>query len=55
MRFKAEVIKVEAKKTASLDREIRITLTTEDPESLKLQDAISNYIVEVNAEREVTR
>lgn len=49
--FEAEVIEVKARKTASLDKEIRITLITNSEEALKLQDAIANYSIKISAEK----
>lgn len=48
--FNAEVIEVKARKTASGDKEVRITLVTDESKALELQQAISNYAVSVKME-----
>lgn len=52
MNFQAELKKVEAKKTASLDIEYKITMVTNNPEVLSLgaMSAETLLNVEINAE-----
>lgn len=47
MKFKAEVIEVRAKKLASLDKEFKVILVTNDPIVLGLQEHISENIIEI--------
>lgn len=48
MNFQAEVIEVKVRKTASIDKEIKITLITDNIESLKLQKYIAESTVEID-------
>lgn len=47
MRFLAEITKVEARKTASLDKLIKITIETDNAEALELQNYIASEPVEL--------
>lgn len=42
MTFEAEIVEVRAKKTASVDKEIKIVLVTDKEEALELQKYIAN-------------
>lgn len=50
LKFKAEVIKVESKKTASLDISYRIVLQTDDPKVLSLGTLQADDILTVEVE-----
>lgn len=45
--FEAEIIEVKAKKVVSGDKEFRITLVTDNPQAIGLEEAIANYPVQV--------
>jgi hypothetical protein len=47
MKFKAEVKEDKVRSTASLDREIRLVLITDDPQAVELQKYIAQDVVEV--------
>lgn len=47
MRFLAEITKVEARKTASLDKLIKLTLETDNETALLLQKFIATEPVEI--------
>ena len=49
--FVAEVVKVEARKTASLDKLIKITIETDNAEALELQKYIATEPVEIEVEK----
>lgn len=46
--FEAEVIEVKVRKTASVDKEIKITLITDNVEALKLQEYIADRPVVID-------
>jgi hypothetical protein len=46
--FEAEVIEVKARKTASGDKEFRITLVTDNADVVIIEQAIANYPVKVD-------
>jgi hypothetical protein len=46
--FDAEVIKVEVKKTVSLDREFKIILITDNPDTLELAQFVNEKTVKVS-------
>lgn len=48
--FEAEVIQVQVKKTASVDKVIRIVLETDQVEAMKLQEAIADKSVKIIAD-----
>lgn len=48
--FDAEVVRVLAKRTASVDKEIVIQFVTDNEEALKLQSAIARDAVKVTIE-----
>lgn len=48
--FVAEVVKVEARKTASLDKLIKITIETDNSEALELQKFIATEPVVISVE-----
>lgn len=47
MKFNAEVIEVKVKKTASVDKEIKIVLVTDEAQALELQQYIADKAVKV--------
>lgn len=50
--FKAEITEVKAKKLASGDKEFKLTLITNDPKCLSLQQYIAEDVVTVEVKHE---
>lgn len=48
--FEAEIIEVKVKKTASVDKEIKIVLVTDNVQAIELQKYIAEKAVKVNIE-----
>jgi hypothetical protein len=47
IRFSAEVIKVEVKKTLSSDREFKVIMVTDDPKALELSAFVNEQAVKI--------
>lgn len=48
--FEAEVVQVQVKKTASVDKLVRIVLETDETVALQLQEAIAKNSVKITAD-----
>lgn len=48
--FQAEVVKVEIKKTVSMDKEYKVVLTTDNPAVLQLAVYVNEKTVNITAE-----